>query len=65
MSKCSKKCNEIKTLIDSVSGLDDGYVYFNLLKLERYAAKMVNEVKKYADGDELNGTCFKGKEINF
>lgn len=27
MSKCSKKCNEIKQKIDNISGLDDDFVY--------------------------------------
>lgn len=59
MSKCSKKCNEIKTKIDSISGLDDDWVYGNLLELEKYVTKVVDSINKYADEDELNGTCFK------
>lgn len=35
MSECSKKCNEIKQKIDSISGLDDDFVYDNLLMIEQ------------------------------
>ena len=63
MSKCSKKCNEIKARIDSISGLDDKWVYGNLLELEKYVTKVVDSISKYADEDELNGTCFKGGNI--
>ena len=47
MSKCSKKCNEIEAKIHSISGL------------EKYVTKVVDSISKYADEDELNGTCFK------
>lgn len=63
MSKCSKKCNEIKSRIDSISGLDDELVYGNLLELEKYVTKVVDSINKYADEDELNGTCFKENDI--
>lgn len=59
MSKCSKKCNEIEAKIDSISGLDDDWVYGNLLALESQVDVIVSSIKKYADEDELNGTCFK------
>lgn len=61
MSKCSKKCNEIKAKIDSISGLDDDWVYGNLLELEKHVTKVVNSISRYADEDKLNGTCFKGR----
>lgn len=64
MSRCSKKCNEIKAKIDSISGLDDDWVYGNLLALESQIDVIVNSINKYADKDELNGTCFKGKKWN-
>ena len=59
MSRCSKKCNEIKAKIDSISGLDDDWVYSNLLALESQVDVIVKAINKYADEDELNGTCFK------
>lgn len=59
MSKCSKKCNEIKARIDSISGLDDEVVYGYLLALESQVDVIVSSISKYADEDELNGTCFK------
>ena len=60
MSKCSKKCNEIKAKIDSISGLDDSAVYFWLCELEHLTDAIIKEINRYADEDELNGTCFKG-----
>lgn len=62
MSKCSKKCNEIKAKIDSISGLDDDVVESNLLILEYITNMIVGNIEKYADEDELNGTCFKREE---
>lgn len=55
MSKCSKKCNEIKQKLDSISGLDDDFVFETLCKIEN----QIDLLNKYADIDELNGTCFK------
>lgn len=59
MSKCSKKCNEIKAKIDSISGLDDDWIYGNLLALESHVNVIVKSIEKYADEDILNGICFK------
>ena len=59
MSMCSKKCNEIKGKIDSISGLDDYYVYTKLSQLEAIVDDFTSDIKEYADKDELNGTCFK------
>ncbi len=59
MSKCSKKCNEIKEKIDSISGLDDKYVYENLLLLEVKVNEIVDKINAYANEDILNGTIFK------
>lgn len=63
MSKCSKTCNEIKRLIDSVSGLDDDYIYNKLLKLKSITKETVNDINKYVAEDELNGTIFKGRVL--
>lgn len=59
MSRCSKKCNEIKEKIDSISGLDDDYVYDWLKNLESVTSSIVGFINTYADRNELNGTCFK------
>lgn len=59
MSKCSKKCNEIIEKIASISGLDDDWVYGNLLGLENQVTAVVDSINKYADANELNGTIFK------
>lgn len=65
MSRCSKKCNEIKAKIDSISGLDDNYVYKYLCMLENITDGIVIIIKDYADRDELNGTVFKNKKSLF
>lgn len=57
MSRCSKKCNELKQRIDSISGLDDEVVYGYLCEID----KQIDLIQIYADEDELNGTCFKNK----
>lgn len=59
MSKCSKKCNEIKERIDSISGLDDDFVYGKLEEIHTLVNFLVGQIEKYADEDNLNGTCFK------
>ena len=59
MSRCSKKCNEIKAKIDSTSGLDDGVVYDWLQRLDTVTVAIVGIIEDYADRQELNGTCFK------
>lgn len=64
MSKCSKKCNEIKQKIDSISGLDDDYVYGWLKSLESVTSSIVSFINAYADRNELNGSCFKENEID-
>lgn len=62
MSRCSKKCNEIKQKIDSISGLDDDIVYDWLKRLDNVIDAIVSIIDDYADRNELNGTCFKMKE---
>lgn len=59
MSKCSKKCNEIKQKIDSISGLDDDIVFDWLKRLETVTDAIVYIIDDYADRNELNGTCLK------
>lgn len=62
MSKCSKKCNEIKQKIDNVSGLDDDIVYNWLKRLENVTDAIIEIIDNYAERNELNGTCFKREE---
>ena len=59
MSRCSKKCNEIKAKIDSISGLDDDVVYNWLQGLDTVTVAIVEIIEDYADRQKLNGTCFK------
>ena len=59
MSKCSKKCNQIKQMIDSISGLDYDYVYDWIKRLENVTDAIVGIINDYEIRNELNGTCFK------
>lgn len=59
MSICSKKCNEIKEKIDSISGLSDKVIYEYLILLEDITNEIIIRINNYADENELNGTCFK------
>lgn len=54
MSKCSKKCNELKKKIEGISGLDDDFVYETLCKVEN----LLDLLDEYADLELLNGTVF-------
>ena len=62
MSRCSKLCNEIKQRIDSISGLDDDFVYDWLKRLEIITEEITSLIKDYSDKSELNGTCFNKKD---
>lgn len=59
MSRCSKKCNEIKQKIDSISGLDDDIVLFWLNSLYDMTTDIVCKIEEYEKQKKLNGTCFK------
>lgn len=52
MSRCSKKCNEIKEKIDSIGGLDDDFVFE---KLEKENAQLKEKYNK-ALSDLAEGT---------
>ena len=58
MSKCSKRVNEIKRLLDEVSGLDDYVVYLSLTSIYYFTLLAVNDLKEYESADKLNGTIF-------
>lgn len=64
MSKCSKKYNEIKKKIDSISGLDDTKIYEWLGNLEAVVDVFVERIIQYANEDKTNGTCFNKENIN-
>lgn len=59
MSRCSKKCNELKQKIDSISGLNDDVVYDYLCEIDR----LLDLIDLYADDDYWNGTCFKDANL--
>ena len=60
MSRCSKKCNELKQKIDEISGLNDDFVFEKLYEIE----KLIDLIDSYADEDELNGTCFSNNQTD-
>lgn len=62
MSKCSKKCNEIKDKINTINGLDDDYIYEWLNRLDSVTDAIISIINNYADRNKLNGTCFKEDE---
>lgn len=53
MSKCSKKCNELCEKIQSISGLDDSYIYGKLAQLEYCVDNIVNTINIYANESPL------------
>jgi len=55
MSKCSKKCNKLCEKIQSISGLDDSYIYGKLAQLEYCVDNIVNAINIYANESSLNG----------
>lgn len=55
MSRTSKKCNELCNRIQSISGLDDNYVYGKLLQLEYAVNNIIDDIDKYAEENPLNG----------
>ena len=55
MSRTSKKCNELCNKIQSISGLDDNYIYGKLLQLEYAVNNIIDDIEKYADENPLNG----------
>lgn len=59
MSKVSIKINKIKNKLDSISGLDGDFVLERISEIEKVVDKNVNEIDRYCDEDELNGTIFK------
>ena len=56
MSRTSKKCNELCNRIQSISGLDDNYIYGKLLQLEYAVNNIIDACDKYAEENPLNGT---------
>ena len=59
MGRCSKLCNEIKNSINSISGLDDDFVYNWLVVLKGITDNIVDRISKYSEENKINGTCFK------
>lgn len=62
MSKCSKKVNEIKSKLDSISGLDDDFVYKYLEIIENFVNPVVDICNQWSEiSDEHRNHIFKKK----
>ena len=59
MSKTSKLCNDIKSKIDSISGLDDDVIYNQLLSFNNFIDSRIEFINSYILENELFGTIFK------
>lgn len=59
MSKVSAKINNIKDKLDSISGLDGDFTFERILEIEKVVNEKVNEIDKYCDEDETNGTILE------
>lgn len=59
MSKVSAKINNIKDKLDSISGLDGDFTFERILEIEKVVNEKFNEIDKYCDEDETNGTIFE------
>lgn len=62
MSRCSKKINEIKEKLDSISGLNDDYVYRYLESIDNIVTPIVEICTKWSEeSDENRNYIFKKK----
>lgn len=63
MSKVSKKVNEIKEKLDSISGLEDDYVYTWLESIERIVNPIVDICSTWSEQTDEAGTVFYKKRV--
>lgn len=62
MSRCSKKINEIKEKLDSISGLNDDYVYRYLESIDNIVTPIVEICSQWSEiSDEHRNHIFKKK----
>lgn len=62
MSRCSKKINEIKEKLDSISGLNDDYVYRYLESIDNIVTPIVEICSQWSEeSDENRNHIFKKK----
>lgn len=59
MSRVSKRINNIKNKLDSISGLDGDFVFDKLDILDKYIDIMLVIINDYLIDNELNGTIFE------
>lgn len=59
MSRTSKLCNDIKSKIDSISGLDDYFIYNQLLDFNTCIDLRLQLIDTYLSENKLNGSIFK------
>ena len=60
MSKTTVKINKINKALEDISGLDGEYVHERLDKIE----KIIKEINKHCDEDDVNGTIFENKSAD-
>ena len=63
MSKVSKKINEIKEKLDSISGLDDDYVYNWIESIDKIVTPIVDICSTWSEEEDEKGTIFYKKRI--
>lgn len=63
MSKVSKKINEIKDKLDSISGLDDDYVYSWIESIDKIVTPIVDICSTWSEEEDEKGTIFYKKRV--
>lgn len=63
MSKVSKKINKIKDKLDSISGLDDDYVYNWIESIDKIVTPIVDICSTWSEEEDEKGTIFYKKRI--
>lgn len=59
MSRVSKRINNIKNKLDSISGLDGDFVFDKLDILDKYIDIMLVVINDYLTYNKFNGTIFE------
>lgn len=59
MSRVSKRINNIKNKLDSISGLDGDFVFDRLDILDKYIDIMLVVINDYLTYNKFNGTIFE------
>lgn len=59
MSRVSKRSNNIKNKLDSISGLEGDFVFDKLDILDKYIDIMLVVINDYLTDNKFNGTIFE------